>query len=150
MYDEYKMFGPYTRNDKRKVLILQDKVGNLRTLSYPKYLVELALNRKLTKNETVHHKDGDVTNNQLENLEILERTMHVKKDVFKFLNRNISCVWCGKSIKQMTIGQRNQKKAGPFCFRRCVGQYGAEVQNGRHEKLGNYILNSLDHRTQFV
>ena len=39
-------------------------------MSYPKYLIEQAIGRKLLPNEQVHHKDGNPLNNELENLEI--------------------------------------------------------------------------------
>lgn len=41
-----------------------------RVMSYPKYLMEKQLGRKLQPNEQVHHKDHNYANNNLDNLEI--------------------------------------------------------------------------------
>jgi hypothetical protein len=129
------MYGPYTRKDGREHVVLKLDNGTLKTVSYPKFLIEQCIGRKLRKNETVHHKNGNVTDNRLENLQILDRSTHTKKDVFVFINKKVQCIWCTKEF-EMGVSQRNNKKAGPFCSRKCSGQYGAAVQNGNYERLG--------------
>jgi hypothetical protein len=39
-------------------------------------VMEREINRSLTSNEHIHHIDGDVTNNAIENLQILSRAEH--------------------------------------------------------------------------
>ena len=39
-------------------------------------IMEKYLGRKLLSNEIVHHKDGDKSNNDLENLEVMSRSEH--------------------------------------------------------------------------
>ena len=77
MYDNMKVYGPYTRKDGRQVVILKTPGSSMdhKTISYPKYLVECQLQRYLTKNETVYHIDGDFTNNDLTNLRVVDRTV---------------------------------------------------------------------------
>ena len=41
-------------------------------------IMERVLGRKLTRDEVVHHKDGDKTNNDIANLEVMLRGTHVR------------------------------------------------------------------------
>lgn len=43
---------------------------------YHRYLMEQYLNKKLLKNEDVHHKNGIKTDNRLENLQVIEKQSH--------------------------------------------------------------------------
>lgn len=52
----YMIYGPYARSDGRKHMILIDENGFRTTISYPKYLMEQYLGRKLADDETVDHK----------------------------------------------------------------------------------------------
>lgn len=40
--------------------------------------MERHLGRKLTRNEDVHHKDRDYTNNAIDNLEVLTKLAHAR------------------------------------------------------------------------
>lgn len=50
---------------------------NSRVLQHRK-IVEAIIGRPLEKNEVVHHKDGDKSNNSPENLELLTRSEHTR------------------------------------------------------------------------
>lgn len=50
----------------------------LGTRGVHRLLVERALGRKLTYNEIVHHKDGNKQNNDLSNLEVMDRGEHIR------------------------------------------------------------------------
>lgn len=43
-----------------------------------RHLMEVKLNRKLGFNEIVHHKDGNKFNNDINNLEVVSRSSHIK------------------------------------------------------------------------
>jgi len=136
-----KISGPYTRStDGRQILIIKD--GNKKTtMSYPKHLMEKQLGRKLKKYETIHHIDGDVGNNELENLKILNRSIHTKQHAKRRKPVIENCVWCGKSFELSTSQIGNyfrrvkEKKSGPFCSRSCSGTYGSAIQNKKIEKI---------------
>lgn len=80
MYENYKVFGPYVRKDNRKIVILQSlEDSKLKTVSYPKFLMEQHLGRYLTKDETVDHINADFTDDRIENLQILSRAKNAAK-----------------------------------------------------------------------
>ena len=125
--------GPYIRKDKRVVICIKNKNDEKQhTISYPKFLKENELGRKLDDNETVDHIDGDTLNNELSNLRVLDRQLHAYFDA-KRLNLNgidIRCKYCGKPIDfKNGIKNFNRRETGYFCSRTCSGKYGAEIQH---------------------
>ena len=51
------------------------KIGNKYVLEH-RIIMEAYLNRKLKRNETIHHKDMNKLNNDISNLEVLSRAEH--------------------------------------------------------------------------
>jgi hypothetical protein len=121
------------------IIVYPDK--SRKTVSYPKYLVECELGRYLEDDETVDHIDGDFTNNDFANLQVLSRKEHVSLDVKRLKTQRFECPLCSDSFELKgsklynAAGNRKQGKAGPFCSRTCAGKYGAEVQNERMKRL---------------
>lgn len=75
-----KIQGPYKRKDGRKHVIYYDPVINLRrTVSYPRHLMMVHLDRELEYWETVDHIDEDFTNDDMDNLQILTRAENIQK-----------------------------------------------------------------------
>lgn len=123
-----RVYGPYTRKDERQHVVIVRKDGSKRTVSYPKWLMEQKLGRELHPTlETVDHKDNDHTNNKLSNLRVLPLRQHAKEDALRLAPAKVKCVWCRKIFKRVI---HPRAKSGPFCSRKCSGQYGASVQNG--------------------
>ncbi len=121
-----KIYGPYLRKDGRKHVIIANG-KNRRTVSYPKWLMEQALGRKLDPDlETVDHIDEDFTNDERSNLQLLTRVENAKKssnpaEIICFI-----CPVCGKEGRQFARDVRSNRKkgrAGPFCSRSCAGKY---------------------------
>lgn len=52
---------------------------NKRTIRLHRYLMEKHLGRKLSFNEIVHHRDGDISNNDISNLELMTRAEHLNR-----------------------------------------------------------------------
>lgn len=128
-----KLNGPYLRPDGRKHLVETKPDGRKTTLSYPKWLMEEHLGRLLEPDETVDHINRDFTDDRLTNLRVVPRGQHVKEDVRRVKPIAIICIWCGREGQQEARDlEHNAKngKAGPFCSKPCVGEYGAYLQNG--------------------
>lgn len=144
MYENCRIYGPYNRPDRRQHVVIIYKDGRRKTISYPKYLMELKLGRYLNYDETVHHKDKDPLNNEFYNLEVIVRKEHAKQDAnVKYKGGFYVCPICDRNFfltgKQESEWNRNKVRIekrgkiyiGPFCSRSCSGIYGREVQMGR-------------------
>lgn len=146
VYDGCKIYGPYKGKDERLRIFVIFPNGKKCTRSYPKYLVEIYLNRYLTEEETVDHIDSNFKNNDISNLRVLSRVEHAALDVKRIVQQEFICPWCGDSFilaglkLHCAIHNRRKGKSGPFCSRSCVGKYGAELQNNRCSKLAINII----------
>lgn len=131
-YKNCKIYGPYTRPDGRQHIVAYQN-GKRITVSYPRYLMEIVIGHYLEKDEEVHHKDGDFTNNALTNLEIKNSSKH-RKEHRKYFGEYVTCSWCGKEFwltpksQRYRFQNRKRSKFGPFCSRKCVGAYGSYIQ----------------------
>lgn len=127
------IYGPYTRKDGRQIVILyENKVR--KTVSYPKFIMEKYLRRKLEEWETVDHIDNNTKNNEISNLQILSRSDNAKKYAREFIKPStryteyitLICKYCGKEFKRFKYRNdydRNVRgKDGPFCSKECVGK----------------------------
>jgi hypothetical protein len=130
MLEEYKgyiVYGPYTRRDKRQVVVLYNQKERI-TISYPKFLMENHLGRRLKANEEVHHKDKNVENNVLDNLEVIDYIEHLE---FHGPTRSakrvtLICPVCKEEFerKQSDIDRyhRHHNRVGKmYCSKECNG-----------------------------
>jgi hypothetical protein len=120
-----KVYGPYTRKDKRQHVVIVEN-GKSRTVSYPKWIMEQHLGRKLSTDETVDHIDENVQNESIDNYQILSRADNVRKSVKRAEYLTLTCKYCGKQFqRRRAVDTRNQtvrRVDGPFCSRQCVGK----------------------------
>jgi hypothetical protein len=131
-----KVHGPYKRRDGRQiVVVIEDDVNGCetrRTISYPKWLLELQLGRKLDPNlETVDHIDSNFDNNDLTNLRIVPRNEHSSDDTRRVKNVKFNCAWCHQEFERsprLVRDKARKNKAGPFCSRACAGKYSRKLQ----------------------
>jgi len=136
VYENYKIYGPYlNKKDNRLRSVLVSPDNKRLTISYPKYLMEVYLDRYLEDDETVHHIDGNPLNNDIKNLQIIKRSEHVSNDVMRNSDITVKCKYCGKefTIKGSTINNRNRSDRefhGYFCSKECSGKYGRSIQLG--------------------
>lgn len=145
LYEGLTVYGPYVRKDGRKHVVLQDPATKkLKTVSYPKYLMELHLDRYLEKDETVDHIDRDFTNDSLSNLVVLSRSDHVKLDAIRLVPQTFTCPVCisiftieGKSLGYRFRDHKVRESSGPYCSRSCAGIASHWPKEKRNKKVIN-------------
>lgn len=77
-------------------------------------LMEGFLGRKLTKDELVHHKNGDKHDNRIENLEVMTAPDHGRLHNLKYpLTKQ--CVVCGSTFTPHKTKRKRQKTCSPTC-----------------------------------
>jgi hypothetical protein len=135
IYQNGKIYGPYLSKKDNRLRIIYVENNTKTTISYPKYLIEISLNRYLTEEETVHHIDGNPLNNDLSNLTILNRTDHIKQDVKRRTGKTLICQWCNKEFfvedSKLRQRERRDRNSNSFCSRQCSGKYGQSIQIGK-------------------
>lgn len=133
-----RVTGPYLRPDGRKHVVVTFADGRKSTISYPKYLMEIHLGRKLLTSETVDHIDRDYTNDNFNNLRVIVRSEHARQDALRVKKVDIVCALCGiifsRSANSVSHASK-QRKAGPFCSRQCAGKYGTSIQHDKKDAL---------------
>lgn len=133
---DYKV---YICKDGRTRIYLKDIN---KVISYPKFLMEQKLGRKLLPNEQVHHKDGNPLNNDIDNLEIKLLGEHQREhNPQVYYDKFAVCEWCGKSFLWTAEQQKNfysnqnrknriaKQHDNPFCSKKCVGEFGRYKQS---------------------
>lgn len=95
--DHHNYKGGYIRKDGYKFISIEGK-----QVYEHRYLMEKHLGRKLTFDETIHHKDGNKLNNKLNNLELLSRSEHTKQNHCKY--------WLGKHHSTDTKNKISKSK----------------------------------------
>jgi len=128
IYGTKKILGPYTNSRTgRYYVILKYKDHNV-ARSYAKYVMEVELGRLLYPNEVVHHINKDVTDDNILNLEVVDKWEHNSKHHKKYAPTEFTCPTCNKSFvlsgTKLINAIYNKKKGnshrGPFCCKECA------------------------------
>jgi hypothetical protein len=104
-------------------------IGKAHVVYYHRHLMSVKISRWLEHHEHVHHKDGDRTNNSLDNLELLTHSAHMKKHRRKQI--------LVKACKQCGLRFEAQKKNQIFCSNPCY------KENCRKFKVSKSSLKQL-------
>ena len=134
VYKDCKLYGPYSNSaDGRLRCMIVFPNKKRKTISYPKYLMEVHLGRYLDIDETIDHIDGNFLNNDISNLRVVYRKQHAIEDAVRNKDVIVNCEYCGKefTIKGSKLHNRNRKdnhQSGYFCSKQCVGKYGQKIQ----------------------
>jgi len=130
-----RIYGPYQAKDKRYRCLIKHDDGTKTTISYPRLIMENYLGKILLPEQDVHHKDGNVENNDISNLKVILKSEHVRNHSIKYTESiNVLCFYCGVifillPIRQMRRKQEEKRgKSGPFCSRICSGKYGSDMR----------------------
>lgn len=129
----------YHYSDGRAFVMIDNKA-----IPYARYLMEQYLGRKLNKDEEVHHKDHNKTNDVIENLEVVNSTEHRRHhNPLKYKDTTEHCYICGKNFtftaKQHSNKYRERYRKPDtvdkyFCSRKCSGIYGRQIREHLCEK----------------
>lgn len=76
-----RVYGPYTQTSGRKLVQLVFPDGKKLSTSYARFLMSEKLGRPLSKDETVDHIDGDCTNDDPANLQIMSLGDNIRKSI---------------------------------------------------------------------
>lgn len=68
-----------TNPEGRRTLILYNTQDDRSSTQYARYLLAISLKRYLTEDETADHIDGDKSNDDFSNLQILTKAENIKK-----------------------------------------------------------------------
>lgn len=150
-----KVHGPYKRQDGRQIVIIIENNGKRRTVSYPKWLMELQLGRKLDPNmETVDHIDSNFENNDISNLRLVPRDEHSADDTRRVKPVTFTCAWCDKDFERsprLVRDKAKKNKAGPFCSRSCAGKYSRMFQLKLIDKFDTQpVIDSEYYKRKYV
>ena len=133
-----KVYGPYIRKkDGRKHVVIYDPTATPKrtTVSYPKYLMEQHLGRKLTDDETVDHIDEDYTNDAISNLRIIPRADNAKRSAPKMILVDGQCAMCGSDIHSYSsaneVRTAGQKMRWAVLFKTVSWSVRKECTDGR-------------------
>jgi len=127
------IYGPHKEKRGRKHVYIVMPDGTRKHIQYHRYLLEVHLGRFLTDDEVAHHKNGDPTDNRIENLEALTRREHeilhgkVRKD---YIGCQFHCPSCFNlftlSREQMRAREKNARHGtatkGPYCSPSCAAK----------------------------
>jgi len=153
--DDMKIYGPYQRkSDGRKIVIVVDLNGNRRTVSYPKWIMEIQIGRKLDPDETIDHWDTNINNNNLSNLKIFPRHEHSANDTRRVKLVKFTCAWCTQEFERsprLVRDKARKNKAGPFCSRPCAGKYSRKLQLKLIDKFDTQpVIDSEYYKAKYV
>lgn len=152
--DNFVVYGPYKKQDGRQIVIVIDNNGKRRTVSYPKWLMELQVGRQLGPDETIDHWDSNFENNDMDNLRIVPRDQHSADDTRRVKLVKFTCAWCDKEFERsprLVRDKAKKNKAGPFCSRTCAGKYSRMLQLKLIEKLDSQpIVDSEYYKRKYV
>lgn len=126
--------------DGRWIAYCRDENNKPRIISYPKILMEKKLCRELKPWEDVHHKDENIDNNDISNLEVREHGEHQREHSLKYNSTEEVCMVCGsKFIMDRTSwhvffsSNPRRKRVYITCSKSCAGKAGS----GKYKMLYN-------------
>ena len=143
MKDVHNVNGPYpySYDKRRKFVVITFDDGSKKSVSYPRYVMEQHLGHPLPANKDVHHKDENPSNNDISNLELVDRIKHRRDHSTKhsFEESTETCVICGKQFVYTVQRKRdyfhNTGKLvndNPTCSKVCQCKFARQEQLRRN------------------
>lgn len=125
-----------TNKENRKTLILVNNKNDRSSTQYARYLLAVKLGRFLTDRETVDHIDGDKTNNDLDNLQILSRAENIIKTCKK-PDIILTCPVCNIVFHRTSTQIRGKKARAADNMIACSRSCGGKLSHLMKAKIGS-------------
>lgn len=118
-----KIINRYNSKDNKYIKLY---LSNGSVVDEHRYIMTNYLNRELSYNDVVHHKDGNKKNNDISNLELLSRKEHasghgIKQDDEKYIT--LKCDYCGQDFNILISKHKyriSKSQCNFFCSRSCT------------------------------
>lgn len=88
-----------------------------------RYVMAKHLDRLITTDEVVHHKDEDRTNNDITNLELMDAVEHAKHHIQLVERFEVTCTNCGCVFERTEKRIKRNPSGNMFCSRKCNSSY---------------------------
>lgn len=142
----YRYWKVYTAKDRRQRLVYVDEDGKHRSKSFPRILMEMKLGKPLDPEDDVHHLDYNPTNNNLDNLDVVNHIQHCREHSQKYFDMEFICPICGrkfimsaKKYRQYVFDLKNRpwkRNSVPACSRRCSYYLGVQERANSNVSAG--------------
>lgn len=119
--------GPYESSSGRRVVQIYRRGALILQTTFARYLMEYHLGRLLTSEEQVHHTDGQLDNDVISNLELVDARQHLVDHATRLIPMSFNCPICG--VKFSKVGRKltdllkrrrvTPNAPGPFCTKSC-------------------------------
>lgn len=109
--------------DSGKWGYIRVRLSDGRIIPEHRFVVECHLNRRLSSNEHVHHRDEDKHNNALDNLELLTNAEHGARHAIPATEVELQCPHCGATFRRKARYVRSKQNQGVenfFCGNSCT------------------------------
>lgn len=124
-YDLWNTSGPRFDSVSGRMVITLSCPDKTVTINYSRYLMERHLGRYLESWEDVHHKDENKQNDDLNNLEIKDKRLHLQEHKLN-LRETVICLNCNEKY-ELTPAQKYYRSKKPralnFCCRGCEKEW---------------------------
>ena len=124
-YEEYAGYLVTNPENRRNVCLVHKTTKKRTTVSYARYLMSVKEKRVLLRTEEVDHKDGDKTNDSIDNFKILSKGDNIRKSVIESGRTRkmveLKCPSCENNFIRK-LGQSHLQKGSAFtlCSKKCL------------------------------
>ena len=135
-----------TNKENRKTIILYNSDNNRSSTQYARYVLAVSLGRYLTPDEEADHIDGDKTNDNFNNLQVLSKQEHlIKTKSETYLNSRVTliCPRCNSSFTRTRAYVKSHSGSKLHCSRPCASK--DAIKNLKQGKIPQHMIDLILH-----